>query len=304
MPRRVSSSRALVSAGISRPTSVSLTACRSSNGPHNMSQQLQERFSEGVAPSQDPDSSLLADPTAINPSGLGPDGDAPLQDPTAIAARARRPQVKLTAEKLCSAKGLPAIMKHAPRRLRISKRRSSYDNLCHLLQFYQLWAHDLYPKAKFHDFVALCRNLGKTDPQLREYRIELLRQELEMGSEPEDGASARPQELSPAPEPTPSTPGMADLRSEPPSPAPAGADSDEDLIYNITRRAPTRVLHDSDVDEDTFMETQPPATEPARDLEQSLDQGSGPIKNNNEYDDEDEDEEDEDELAVMREMGL
>ncbi|CAR21528.1 Csm3p [Lachancea thermotolerans CBS 6340] len=278
-----------------------------------MSQQLQERFSDGTALSQDPDSSLLVDPTAINPSGLGPDGDAPLQDPTAVTTRVRRPQVKLTAEKLCSAKGLPAVMKHAPRRLRISKRRSSYDNLCHLLQFYQLWAHDLYPKAKFHDFVELCRNLGKTDPQLREYRIELLRQELEMGSALEEGAPAFPQERSPAPEPTPDAPGIADLRSEPPSPAPApaGADSDDDLIYNITRRAPARVLHDSDIDEDSLMETQPPASSTAGDAPRSAESGPGPIlnnnnnnNNNNKNNDDDDDDEDEDELAVMREMGL
>ncbi|SCU79483.1 LAFA_0B03422g1_1 [Lachancea sp. 'fantastica'] len=147
-----------------------------------MSQQLQERFSQG--PQEDPDSSLPLDPTAINSTGLD---DTPLPDPTEVSARPRRAQVKLTAEKLLSPKGLPKIMKEAPKKIRFSKRRSSYENLTQFLQFYQLWANDLFPKAKFRDFVTISRTLGKTDRELREYRIELVRQELGFSSvgEPE-----------------------------------------------------------------------------------------------------------------------
>ncbi|XDT39981.1 Replication Fork Protection Component Swi3 [Nakaseomyces glabratus] len=110
---------------------------------------------------------VASDPTMIN------------DDPTAVNAKVRRPQVKLTAERLLSPNGLPYVMKHAPKRVRISKSRSTYENLEHIIQFYQLWAHELFPKAKFKDFVRLCNSLGKTDADLRNYRTELFRADME-----------------------------------------------------------------------------------------------------------------------------
>ncbi|SCU91272.1 LAMI_0E05314g1_1 [Lachancea mirantina] len=137
--------------------------------------------SPGAFPeSFDPDTSLPLDPTAIQ--GATFDGEDPLRDPTVVTTTRRRPQVKLTSEKLLSARGLPHVAKHAPKHARISSRKSAYENLCHFLQFYQLWAHDLYPKAKFRDFVSLCDTLGRTDRPLREYRLQLL--QAEMSGEP------------------------------------------------------------------------------------------------------------------------
>lgn len=257
-----------------------------------MSQDLQDRYVRSA--SQDPDTSLPLDPTAINSTGLDLDPEASLQDPTAVVTRTRRPQVKLTAEKLCSAKGLPLIMKSAPKRVRISKRRSSYDNLCHILQFYQLWAHELFPKAKFNDFVAICRTLGKSDPQLRAYRIDLLRRELGMstefeypGTETQDPETTTPaSDLPPISKPPAHIPHANDLPSEPPSPRPENSDSDDDLIYSISRRTPRNIIQESEPDDDDSMlptATHEPAINP---------------------DDDNDDDEDEDELAVMREMGL
>ena len=100
------------------------------------------------------------------------------QDPTLISTNTRKPRVKLTAEKLLSTKGLPYVMEHAPKSCRISKHKTAYDNLTNFLQFYQLWAHNLYPKAKFKDFTSLCESLGKTDKELREYRMNLVRKDM------------------------------------------------------------------------------------------------------------------------------
>lgn len=109
--------------------------------------------------------------------------DPTVADPTVTAPlKRRKPQVKLTAERLLGEKGLPYVMKHAPKRIRISKRRSAHDNLSQIVQFYQLWAHELYPKARFNDFVKLCQSLGKSDKLLREYRRNLYREELLGGS--------------------------------------------------------------------------------------------------------------------------
>ncbi|CAI4035525.1 hypothetical protein SMKI_13G1740 [Saccharomyces mikatae IFO 1815] len=122
------------------------------------------------------------DPTI--PNGLDASiGDPTIADPTAIVTKRRRPQVKLTAEKLLSDKGLPYILKNAHKRIRISSRKNSYDNLSGIIQFYQLWAHELFPKAKFKDFMKICQTMGKTDPVLREYRVSLFRDEMGMSFE-------------------------------------------------------------------------------------------------------------------------
>ncbi|KOG97390.1 Csm3p [Saccharomyces eubayanus] len=120
---------------------------------------------------------LQSDPTI--PNGLdGSVADPTIADPTAIASKKRRPQVKLTAEKLLSDKGLPYVLKNAHKRIRISSRKNPYDNLSNIIQFYQLWAHELFPKAKFKDFMKICQTVGKTDPVLREYRVSLFRNEM------------------------------------------------------------------------------------------------------------------------------
>lgn len=106
--------------------------------------------------------------------------DPTVQDPTVIGAKSRTPRVKLTSERLMSKKGLPYVMEHGRKSCRISKNKSSYENLTGFLQFYQLWAHDLYPKAKFKDFISLCETIGKSDRDLREYRANLVRKDMGM----------------------------------------------------------------------------------------------------------------------------
>ena len=47
-----------------------------------------------------------------------------------------------------------------------------------MLQFYQLWCHGLFPKAKFKDCLQLLRSFGSKSGQLKLYRRELIEQEL------------------------------------------------------------------------------------------------------------------------------
>ncbi|EJS42455.1 csm3p [Saccharomyces arboricola H-6] len=127
----------------------------------------------------DGSSGLQNDPTI--PNGLdGSAADPTIADPTAIVTKKRRPQIKLTAEKLLSDRGLPYVLKNAHKRIRISSRKDPFDNLSNIIQFYQLWAHELFPKAKFKDFMEICQTVGKTDPILREYRVSLFRDEMGM----------------------------------------------------------------------------------------------------------------------------
>lgn len=138
----------------------------------------------------------------LDPTINGADPTSTEQDPTLISGTTRKPRVKLTAEKLLSKKGLPYVVQHAPKSCRISKKKSPYDNLTGFLQFYQLWAHELYPKAKFKDFVALCGSLGRTDRDLREYRTNLIRKDMGMLiDEDVDGDTLQGQR-----EPSPSSP--------------------------------------------------------------------------------------------------
>lgn len=105
--------------------------------------------------------------------------EPPAFDPTAVITTKRRVQVKLTGDKMMDPeRGLPHLMKIGKKRLHISKNKSSYENLSNIVQVYQLWAHQLYPKAKFNDFIKLSQQLGKSDKTLREYRGNVIRQEL------------------------------------------------------------------------------------------------------------------------------
>lgn len=60
-----------------------------------------------------------------------------------------------------------------------AKFEHEYENLASVLQFYQLWCHGLFPKAKFKDCIHLLRALGGKPGQLKLYRRELIDIELE-----------------------------------------------------------------------------------------------------------------------------
>ncbi|SCW03916.1 LAFE_0H01860g1_1 [Lachancea fermentati] len=252
-----------------------------------------------------PDVSLSLDPTVINTSADGAD----LQDPTSIVTKTRRPQVKLTGEKLCSPKGLPYVARNARKHIRISKRKSPYDNLCNVMQFYQLWAHDLFPKAKFGDFVAMCNTLAKTDKDLRAYRIQLVREELGLftaGEEdaadfndptnPTPAAGATPE---PARDATPNAPSLfvanddanedssdEDLYTLPGSRTAPDADEELELLREAEGLLDMQPSHDGRHLSSRAGSVAAHATEPTQTV--LADDGA----------------EDEDELALMREMGL
>lgn len=128
------------------------------------------------------DSGELPNGTAANSSQSGTMSiqmDPTKIDPTAVVTRTRRVQVKLTGEKLMDKeRGLPKLMQISKKRLHISKNKTSYENFNQIIQIYQLWAHQLYPKAKFKDFIKLTQQLGRTDKELREFRKNVIRQEL------------------------------------------------------------------------------------------------------------------------------
>ncbi|ODV98439.1 hypothetical protein PACTADRAFT_48205 [Pachysolen tannophilus NRRL Y-2460] len=86
-----------------------------------------------------------------------------------VQIKTRRKLVTLNQDKLLSRNGLPYIQKNYKRiKLHHGKDYGSsvgksgdftsshyYKNLSNILQFYQLWAHNLFPKANFTDFIKL-----------------------------------------------------------------------------------------------------------------------------------------------------
>lgn len=134
---------------------------------------MEEPMLMGLDPADEPSGNDIdrSDPTATDPT---------MADPTMADAlgKPRRVQPKLTSDILLSERGLPHLVKHGPRRLRISTSRNKpYDNLAQIVRFYQLWAHELYPRAKFKDFIKLCQNM-RNDKAVREYRMELCLREM------------------------------------------------------------------------------------------------------------------------------
>lgn len=89
-----------------------------------------------------------------------------------VSIKPRRVQVTLDEDKLMHpVHGISYLQSRAPTKLlpRIGKNRQSskketageLKDLSKILQFYQLWAHKLYPKANFSDFIGLARSVGQ-----------------------------------------------------------------------------------------------------------------------------------------------
>ncbi|EGV60044.1 chromosome segregation in meiosis- protein [Yamadazyma tenuis] len=119
------------------------------------------------------------------------------QDPNDIlgldqqAPTVRRTKVsKIDQERLLGKKGLSYIEKNYPKLPRVWNKNNKhitskqlrydqeYDNLSSTLQFYQLWCHTLFPKAKFKDCISLIRGVTNRSPQLRKHRKALIDTEL------------------------------------------------------------------------------------------------------------------------------
>lgn len=90
-----------------------------------------------------------------------------------VVIKKRRVMVKLDEDKLMSARGIPYLQAKVKTKLlpHLKKEKGNeLRNLNKILQFYQLWAHGLYPRANFQDFIQMARATGKKP------RMKLMRQ--------------------------------------------------------------------------------------------------------------------------------
>lgn len=78
----------------------------------------------------------------------------------AVSVHTRRNIAKLDDEKLLSSKGLIWIVHQAPERMRWKGKTHEFDDLRRLLSFYQVWAHELFPKARFREILRMIQKRG------------------------------------------------------------------------------------------------------------------------------------------------
>ncbi|KAL8656011.1 MAG: hypothetical protein Q9226_002815 [Calogaya cf. arnoldii] len=85
--------------------------------------------------------------------------------------RKRQPVAKLDEDRLLSQAGIPKLRRIAKERFHFKGKGHEYRDLARLLNIYQLWLDDLYPRAKFADGLATIEKLG------HKKRIQIMRRE-------------------------------------------------------------------------------------------------------------------------------
>ncbi|RDW67092.1 Chromosome segregation in meiosis protein 3 [Aspergillus mulundensis] len=75
-------------------------------------------------------------------------------------AKKRQPIAKLDENRLLTQAGIPKLRRSARKNLKFKGRGHEFSDLARLLNFYQLWLDDLFPRAKFADGLAMIERLG------------------------------------------------------------------------------------------------------------------------------------------------
>ncbi|KAL2355285.1 chromosome segregation in meiosis protein 3 [Cryomyces antarcticus] len=91
--------------------------------------------------------------TASSAAGLGIDEEIKI-------ARKRQPIAKLDEARLLSAAGIPKLRRISKDRLKFRGKDHEFSDVARLLNMYQLWLDDLYPRAKFADGLTIIEKLG------------------------------------------------------------------------------------------------------------------------------------------------
>ncbi|KAL2807612.1 replication fork protection component Swi3-domain-containing protein [Aspergillus granulosus] len=72
----------------------------------------------------------------------------------------RQPIPKLDETRLLTQAGIPKLRRAAKKNLKFKGKGHEFSDLARLLNFYQLWLDDLFPRAKFADGLAMIERLG------------------------------------------------------------------------------------------------------------------------------------------------
>ncbi|KAH7346128.1 replication fork protection component Swi3-domain-containing protein [Pyrenochaeta sp. MPI-SDFR-AT-0127] len=83
-------------------------------------------------------------------------------DEEIVITKKRTPIPKLNDERLLSDPGIPRLRKISKERLRFKGKGHEYGDIARMLNMYQLWLDDLYPRAKFADALTIIEKVGHT----------------------------------------------------------------------------------------------------------------------------------------------
>ncbi|CAA9966445.1 hypothetical protein CFE70_010033 [Pyrenophora teres f. teres 0-1] len=83
-------------------------------------------------------------------------------DEEIVVTKKRQPAPKLDDQRLLSDPGIPRLRKISKERLRFKGKGHEYGDIARMLNMYQLWLDDLYPRAKFADALAIIEKVGHT----------------------------------------------------------------------------------------------------------------------------------------------
>ncbi|KAL1963302.1 hypothetical protein VTN77DRAFT_8525 [Rasamsonia byssochlamydoides] len=108
---------------------------------------------------------------AIKESTTAGSGPSLGLDEEVKVSRKRQPIAKLDESRLLSKHGIPKLRRTAKSKLKFKGKGHEFSDMARLLNFYQLWLDDLYPRAKFTDGLAMIEKLGHSK------RIQVMRRE-------------------------------------------------------------------------------------------------------------------------------
>ncbi|KAF7585266.1 chromosome segregation in meiosis- protein [Aspergillus hancockii] len=86
-------------------------------------------------------------------------------------SKKRQPVAKLDETRLLSQTGIPKLRRTAKHKLKFKGKGHEFSDAARLLNFYQLWLDDLFPRAKFADGLAIIEKLG------HHKRLQIMRRE-------------------------------------------------------------------------------------------------------------------------------
>ncbi|KAF3927551.1 hypothetical protein AA313_de0204513 [Arthrobotrys entomopaga] len=124
--------------------------------------ELEPNVETGGGTEQEPNSSQTAGADATRLAKGKEKEDEDLGVTETITVRKRKAPTKLSEEMLLGPKGIPYIREHAPKKLKFRGKGHELSDIKRLLTFYQIWADNLYPKAKFQDAIDIIDKLGSS----------------------------------------------------------------------------------------------------------------------------------------------
>ncbi|KAB8339035.1 hypothetical protein FH972_021971 [Carpinus fangiana] len=135
--------------------------------------ELDAILNDGPDEASQPDQARTQEPTTQRSTWRGSNAGADGLgiDEEVKVRKARAPTAKLDEERLLSVKGIPKLRKITKERLKFKGKGHEFSDVARMLNVYQLWLDDMFPKANFADGLSMIEKLG------HKRRIQIMRRE-------------------------------------------------------------------------------------------------------------------------------